>query len=372
MLGVLFATDLSWALYRFSQRRTQAHNLITDSMHHLNSLMNACLLSLPQNLVPGFHLACPHFEETDPLQGVLGTTAAAASEAPLRSSGVYEWWRDDNMRIVLHYGIFKNQNNYHFLKLSNSGGFYPLKLNWHQNRYSKITIVIFGGKSWVRKCFIFLRLAGLWGSIPLSSVTSIKKIYENLIRESISHPTQGLKWWVGIYTWNFPQILRQVVSATRWELLTKTGVGYLWNKWYCFSVSFPLVTLIKTNNRHVQKNEKPLAASPILYTSQFLKDSRKKRNFKVTFCDLGTMLWISPTLPWDPWGTETRFPHLSLSPISQTLWLEWYGSNWAGSLDQKMALVLWQILRLCSGVCLCLIAASREVFLGIEKGSCIH
>lgn len=28
-----------------------------------------------------------------------------------------------------------SQNNYHFLKLSNAVGFYPLELNWHQNRH---------------------------------------------------------------------------------------------------------------------------------------------------------------------------------------------------------------------------------------------
>lgn len=38
MLGVLLAPELPWALYGFSQRRTDAHNLITDSMCHLSQL----------------------------------------------------------------------------------------------------------------------------------------------------------------------------------------------------------------------------------------------------------------------------------------------------------------------------------------------
>lgn len=79
VLGVLYPRFVQiWALYRFSQRRTQAHNLITDLMHRLSSLTSACLLSLPQDLDPGFHLACPHFGEPDLPQGVPGTTAAAS------------------------------------------------------------------------------------------------------------------------------------------------------------------------------------------------------------------------------------------------------------------------------------------------------
>lgn len=114
---------------------------------------------------------------------------------PLRSAGVYERGRDDNMWIVFHYGILKKKREQdYFLKLSISVGFYPLELNWHQNRYSRITIITFGGKKWVRKSFIFQRLAGLWGSISVSSVTFIKKIYKNLVRESISHPFWQYSW----------------------------------------------------------------------------------------------------------------------------------------------------------------------------------
>lgn len=185
----------------------------------------------------------------------------------------------------------------------------------------------------LRKCFIFLRLAGLWESIHLSS---IEKIYKNLVRESISHPFWQYSWFEEVgrdLDVKFPHILRSVVAATQWELLTKPGVGYLWNKGHCFSAPFPLVTLIKLNNRHVQKNEMQLAVSPILYISQFLKGFWKSKNFKVTFCDPGTALW-----GFVPHSHEILRAHKSNTPISFPLMSH---TAWSGVRQVQVSREVW-------------------------------
>lgn len=87
-----------------------------------------------------------------------------------------------------------------------------------------------------------------------------------------------------------------------------------------------------------KENEESLAALPLSYTSQFLKGFQKKRKFKVTFCDQGTTLWISPTLPWDLWGTEKQHPHLSLSPPDFLDTLAWSDME---ATEQKVSTRKW-------------------------------
>lgn len=62
----------------------------------------------------------------------------------------------------------------------------------------------------------------------------------------------------------------------------------------------------------------------------------------------------------------------AFSLISHTVWPGVRGKGVSRNFRSENDLGLLAILRLYSGVCLCLIAGSREVFIGTEKGPCIQ
>lgn len=83
---------------------------------------------------------------TWPSQGVPGNTAAASRSLCWET---LELMNSGGMRTCGScslVGSLKGPNNDHFFKDSNSVGFYPAELNRHQNRYSRITIIILEGR----------------------------------------------------------------------------------------------------------------------------------------------------------------------------------------------------------------------------------
>lgn len=118
-------------------------------------------------------------------------------------------------------------------------------------------------------------------------------------------------------------------------------------------MSFSLVTLIKTNNRHTEEYEKQLAASLILYACQFLKGFWKKKTLK-WHSVIQALLFVnfSHTLRRSL-GHIKQPTHLSFPPISDPVWPRVMWEEVSGSLEQKTTLVLRQI-QLSFRVCLCL------------------